>query len=259
MERFIDMDEISDGKLYSANDLVRADCGGCAGCFSCCCGMGTSVVLDPLDISRLCTFFGCDIQALMHRGVDLNIKDSIILPNLRMLGKNGEEHCAFLNENGRCSVHPARSGFCRLFPLGRYYENGGFQYFLQIHECRMQNRAKVKVKKWIDTPLLAENERFVNAWHYFLKDVTADLRAGLPGMTPEAKALRMKDVNMRLLKLFYMTPYAAQMRFADAFAPDNNGGAEQTKQQEAFYKTFYAEFYGRLEQVRRALGIDMIR
>ena len=32
MERRIDMNEVSDGRLYKANDLVKADCGGCQGC-----------------------------------------------------------------------------------------------------------------------------------------------------------------------------------------------------------------------------------
>ena len=32
MLRNIDLNEISDGNLYTANDLVRADCGGCHGC-----------------------------------------------------------------------------------------------------------------------------------------------------------------------------------------------------------------------------------
>lgn len=33
MKREIDMREISDGKLYGPNDLVKADCGDCHGCF----------------------------------------------------------------------------------------------------------------------------------------------------------------------------------------------------------------------------------
>ena len=53
MERNVSMDEISDGKLYGLNDMVRADCGGCKGCSACCKGMGESVVLDPLDLHRL--------------------------------------------------------------------------------------------------------------------------------------------------------------------------------------------------------------
>ena len=36
MLRDIDLNEISDGRLYTANDMVKADCMGCQGCASCC-------------------------------------------------------------------------------------------------------------------------------------------------------------------------------------------------------------------------------
>ena len=50
MERNIDLNEISDGRFYTANDMVRADCQGCEGCSVCCHGMGKSILLDPLDV-----------------------------------------------------------------------------------------------------------------------------------------------------------------------------------------------------------------
>ena len=53
MKRQVTMEEISDGKLYTSNDLVKADCGDCEGCHACCTGMGSSIVLDPLDIVRI--------------------------------------------------------------------------------------------------------------------------------------------------------------------------------------------------------------
>lgn len=53
MKREIDLNEISDGRRYGANDMVKADCGDCKGCFDCCKGMGESIVLDPYDVYRL--------------------------------------------------------------------------------------------------------------------------------------------------------------------------------------------------------------
>ena len=53
MKRYIDLNEISDGKLYTANDLVKADCHDCKGCSACCQGMGSSIVLDPMDESDI--------------------------------------------------------------------------------------------------------------------------------------------------------------------------------------------------------------
>ena len=53
MEREINLKEISDGKLYDANDMVKVGCDDCKGCSSCCRGMGESILLDPMDIYRL--------------------------------------------------------------------------------------------------------------------------------------------------------------------------------------------------------------
>ena len=52
MLREIDFAKVSDGKFYQLGDMVKADCQGCAGCSECCRGMGTSIVLDPLDVHR---------------------------------------------------------------------------------------------------------------------------------------------------------------------------------------------------------------
>ena len=166
MKREIDMSEISDGKLYVLNDMVKVGCNDCQGCFACCQGMGKSVILDPLDIYRLSKQLNYTFEQLLQKHIELNVVDGIILPNLRMEGPS--EKCSFLNENGRCSIHKARPGICRLFPLGRYYENEGFQYFLQIHECKRENKTKVKVKNWIDTPDIKEYEKYILAWHNLL-------------------------------------------------------------------------------------------
>ena len=55
MERNVDMSEVSDGKLYGINDMVKAGCNDCKGCSACCQGMGNSIVLDPYDVYRLTT------------------------------------------------------------------------------------------------------------------------------------------------------------------------------------------------------------
>lgn len=198
MKREVDLNEISDGNLYGANDMVKADCGDCKGCFSCCEGMGESIVLDPYDIYRLTKGLNVSFEALLEDKIELNVFDGMILPNLKM--SDERETCAFLNNEGRCSIHEIRPGICRLFPLGRIYENGGFQYFLQIHECKNQNRTKVKVKKWIDIPDLKQNDAFILAWHDFVTDIQAK-------MMQVADDDLFKKVNMFLLQQFYIERY----------------------------------------------------
>ena len=93
MERNIDLNEISDGRFYTANDMVRADCQGCEGCSVCCHGMGKSILLDPLDVHRICTYFRIPFEALLADHGELNVVDGMILPNLKMVGE--DEHCIF--------------------------------------------------------------------------------------------------------------------------------------------------------------------
>lgn len=198
MRREVDINEISDGNLYGPNDMVKADCGDCKGCSACCQGMGESIVLDPYDVYRLTKGLNLSFEALLDDKFELGVYDGMILPHLKMSGAN--EACAFLNNEGRCSVHTIRPGICRLFPLGRFYENGGFKYFLQIHECKNQNRTKVKVKKWIDTPDLKQNEVFVNKWHDFVNEIQDKM------MQVKDDAL-FKKVNMFLLQQFFIERY----------------------------------------------------
>lgn len=212
MERQVDFKTISDGKLYGLEDLVRADCAGCAGCSACCRGMGRSVVLDPFDVHRLSAGLAMDFEALLEERLELNVVDGLILPNLKMTGEG--EACGFLDENGRCSVHSLRPGICRIFPLGRIYGDGGFQYFLQVNECKKGSRAKVRVKKWIDTPEAEQYDKYIASWHNFLKAMQKNIRESGEEQVERA-------VCMYILKKFYFLSF------------DRNAD-------------FYTQFYGRL-------------
>ncbi len=203
MRRNVSLEEISDGRLYGDNDMVKADCRGCAGCSDCCRGMGQSILLDPYDVYRLTTGLCRSFADLLEREIELGVVDGCILPNLKMAGER--EQCAFLDESGRCSIHALRPGICRLFPLGRYYENGSFRYFLQIGECSAAH-TKVKVSKWIDTPNQRQNREFVTRWHYLLKRLE-ELVMG------NSDDIFRRNINMMLLQTFYLTPYDGEQDF----------------------------------------------
>lgn len=221
MEREVSLEDISDGKLYGINDMVRADSGGCEGCSACCRGMGSSIILDPLDMFRLSGNLGMTPEQLLSGPLEVNMVDGIILPNIRMTGR--DEACSFLNGEGRCGIHSYRPGFCRLFPLGRLYENRSFSYFLQVHECPKDNRSKVKVRKWIDTPDVKLYEKFVNDWHYFLLDVQEVLyNAEDPDL--------IRNLNLFVVNRFYLKPY------------DQN-------------QDFYIQFYERLKEGKELLAL----
>ena len=216
MKRAISLEEISDGKLYQLNDLVKVGCNDCEGCSAW--GMGNSIVLDPLDIYRLTRHLNCTFQELLNSKVELHVVDGQILPNLKMV--EGMDQCVFLDTEGRCSIHAHRPGFCRIFPLGRYYENDSFQYILQVHECPKENKTKMKVRKWIDTPDLAQNQKFVNDWHYFLKQIQEWIQT-----SKDETAVR--TMNLYVLQKFYILPYDSNIDFYEQFYERLNQMKEQ--------------------------------
>lgn len=223
MRREVTLEEISDGKLYDANDMVKADCQDCQGCCDCCKGMGDSVILDPYDVYRLSNGLRKSPQEMISSVLELGVVDGNILPHLVM--KGNEESCVFLNEQGRCSIHEIRPGFCRLFPLGRYYTEDGFKYILQIHECAKKNRSKIKVKKWLDTPDLKQYEKFVWNWHQFLINVQEVLYK-----TDDTELI--KNLNMYVLNRFYLNPYESNL-------------------------DFYTQFYDRLTEAEKLLSLEI--
>lgn len=198
MKRNVSLQEISDGKLYNSNDLVKANCNGCKGCSICCQGMGKSIVLDPMDTFYLKKSLSKNFAELMSYYIELNVVDGIILPNLKMVGE--EEKCVFLNVESRCGIHLDRPGMCRLFPLGRYYENQNFQYFLQIHECPYPAKSKVKISKWLDRKELKKYELFIRDWHIFLNCVQ-DM------MNLYQEDSMNKEINTYLLNQFYVDEF----------------------------------------------------
>lgn len=207
MEREIDLSQISDGKRYAANDMVRVGCRDCAGCEECCHGMGNSIVLDPFDIFQmekgLCTNF----TQLLTEKIELRVVDGLIQPNLKM--QQETDACGFLNAEGRCSIHSFRPGFCRMFPLGRIYENESFQYFLQIQECPYPDKTKVKLKKWLDIPELSKYETYISCWHYFLKNIQQTL--------PSLQREEVKNLNLYLLNQFFVAEYETDKEFYEQF------------------------------------------
>ena len=201
-------EENSDGKRYGLHDMVRAACNDCEGCHFCCEDMGDSILLDPLDVYLLQKNLKTKIETLIEKKIELRMVDGLILPNLMMDEKTN--CCVFLNEEGRCSIHAFRPGICRLFPLGRIYEDGNLAYFLQREGCVKENRSKVKVSKWFDTPELKKNQKFLVDWHDFRKEMEKIVQETSDENT-------VKTITMFLLHTFFLQPYDENADFYEQF------------------------------------------
>ena len=222
MKRMVDLKQVSDGRLYSSGDMVKADCRDCEGCSACCRGMGSSILLDPMDVWRLRRDLHKDFSTLIEKEAELGMADGMILPNMKMDVRT--DACPFLDGNGRCSIHDSRPGLWRLFPLGRYYEENGFRYFLQIYECKKKDRGKIKIKKWLGIPNLKAYEAYILSWHDFLEKC----REGADTLDEEKR----RTLALYVLRRFYELPYYADSE-----------------------ENFYAEFAQRLAESEEKLGL----
>lgn len=191
----------TDGKYYELDQLVRANCQECIGCHDCCVGMGDTIVLDPHDIWMLKQAVDMSVQEMMDKGlISLKVADGLVLPYIQMDSKT--DACPFLNVEGRCSIHSYRPGMCRLFPLGRNYEEGRMNYILLTDACHKKNRSKIKVGQWIGIRPEKEYHAFVLRWHDFRKKIAALLE--------NAQESEMKSLAMYVLQAFYFTFDASQ-------------------------------------------------
>ena len=197
MKREGELSSLTDGKLYRSSDMAKLGCNDCAGCSACCKGMGNSVVLDPYDVWRMEKGLGIPFAQMIGRLVMLSVVDGLILPSLNM---ESSGKCPFLNEEERCSIHAFRPGICRLFPLGRYYHDGGFSYVLMTGECKIENRSKVKIEKWLGEPNLKAYEQYVMQWKEILENARAQLEE-----TPDLE--EQKKISMNLLQTYYLSPF----------------------------------------------------
>ncbi len=220
MIRNTDINDISDGRFYEASDMVKLGCNDCEGCSDCCHDM-EALMLDPMDLYRLQTGLQRSFEDMLDQEIELARADGLILPKMKMTAsEKGRSSCSFLNAEGRCSIHPFRPGICRLFPMGRYYEDHDYKYFLQVNECVKKGRYKVRLSQWLDTPDLDSYHDYIVDWHYFAKS----LGEKTPLLTEESR----KDVLMYVLRLFFQTPYQAD--------------------------DFYPQFYSRLAQAKRVFA-----
>lgn len=194
--------------LYSGNEMARLGCSECSGCSSCCRGMGQSILLDPYDFFQLHAGTGQNFSQLMQEKIELHVEDGLILPSLKM--QDSTDACGFLNREGRCNIHAYRPGLCRLFPLGRNYDEKGLRYFLLEDACQIQNRTKVKIKKWLGIESLLKYEEFLVAWHDLRREVQTQI------VERQSDAFTQR-VNVKLLETFYQKPYDIGQDFYSQF------------------------------------------
>jgi Fe-S-cluster containining protein len=103
-------------------DPVQLSCG-VEGCPANCCTSGPPIVLNPYEIELLCRGAALSYEDL------LDVVDTDRAGGFPLVMLPRDPVCHFWSGKG-CRVYDARPLACRLFPLGRVYENGRSHFVL---------------------------------------------------------------------------------------------------------------------------------
>ena len=82
-------------------------------------------------------------------------------------------------------------------------------YFLLDQACENKSRSKVKVSKWLGIEPAEKYHHFVLQWHDFRREMVEILSA--------ADEEQAKQLNLYLLRTFYLTPYDTSDDFYQQF------------------------------------------
>lgn len=187
-------------RRYGPQDMVRISSSACAGCGACCRGMGDTIVLDPYDVWQLTAGLGKSFEELLGAGIDLHVEEGVILPHLMM--REDTRACFFLGQDGKCVIHAHRPGICRLFPLGRQFDEKKTSYFIVPEGCVKGGLTKVRIDKWLGIPDLPAYEQFKARWHALVRTLGARIAA-------EPSEETRRNINLYFLQTFYMTSYGS--------------------------------------------------
>lgn len=86
MERNVEIDKISDGKRYGANDLVKVGCDDCRGCSACCNGMGDSLLMNEEGMQTT-------ENSRIFIGRQIAFDEKVFREQIKELAKEAENEC----------------------------------------------------------------------------------------------------------------------------------------------------------------------
>jgi Fe-S-cluster containining protein len=106
----------TDARILSEADFIQLSCG-VNGCSSNCCTKSAPIVLNPYEIALICRESNLSYEDL------LDIVDTGRANSFPLVMLPRDPHCHFWTGKG-CRIYRARPLACRLYPLGRVFDQG---------------------------------------------------------------------------------------------------------------------------------------
>ncbi len=155
----------SAASILKSIDLVELACG-MDGCESNCCTKSAPIILNPYEISLICRESGMRYEDL------LDIVDTDRAKGFPLVMLPRDPSCHFWTSKG-CRIYTSRPLACRLFPLGRVFENGASHIVLpELNVCSGFSRASRRtVADYLNGQDAAQQVRMADRWIEFVSEM----------------------------------------------------------------------------------------
>lgn len=179
----------------SPDDTFLFRCRACGKC----CQNRSDITLLAFDVYRLARYLGRTPAEIIGRYCERFEGENSGLPLVALCMEPPKRACPFLR-NKRCSVHKAKPGVCRMYPLARVYELESPAKYYQIQTSCNHDPDTLTVREWIGEFADEENERAGRLWNGTVMPLSAAVHrfSGSRGQRDE-----MRDVIFRQLYLGY--------------------------------------------------------
>jgi len=155
----------ADAAVLAETDLLQLSCS-TGGCASNCCKASAPIVLNPYEISLICRESNMSYEDL------LDIVDTDRVNGFPLVMLPRDPACHFWTENG-CRIYKARPLACRLFPIGRVYDDMQSRFVLPGQNfCNgLATKPDRIVGDYLKTQDVAVQIRMADRWIEFVNDV----------------------------------------------------------------------------------------
>ena len=134
----------------------------CKNCGSCC--KNTMIVLYPFDIKNICAHLNLT-STKFHQQYSIFSLDETKIE--RCLLRNRPD-CPFRADR-QCQIYPSRPIRCRLYPIGRYFEEDKITYIIAEQNCLgFESGKKQTIAEWLKQQEITQFDKLTKDWNNFL-------------------------------------------------------------------------------------------
>lgn len=186
----------------------------CKACGRCCQNRG-DITLVPFDVFRLAGYFGRTPAEIIKRYCDRFEGENSRMPLVALRMEPPKRACPFLR-NKRCSVHKAKPGVCRMYPLARIYDLESTAKFYQIQTSCSHDPNSLTVREWIADFADDDNEWAGRLWNDTMLPLSAALQPKSSSLS-----LQQRDEMMGVIFQQLYLHYDTTMEFAPQLAENS--------------------------------------